>query len=207
MIYVFGLGNPGEEYKDTRHNVGRDILFYFAKKNGFPDFSYDKKSDSLVSKSQFNKEKITLVAPETFMNKSGKSVSYFLKPVTARKKEIKNLIVIYDDLDLPIGTIKISYNKSSGGHNGLESVIKAIKSQSFTRIRIGVSPTTSKGKIKKPGLDLPDKQAEKKVIDFILGKWKPFEKNLLEKVYKRASESIEIIIVSGHEKAMNIFNQ
>lgn len=206
MIYIFGLGNPGEEYKDSRHNAGRELLQYFAKKNNFPEFDMDKKSNSLISKSEIGKEKTALVLPETFMNRSGKSVAYFIKAPTGKKKEIKNLIVVYDDLDLPLGTIKISYNKSSGGHNGLESIIKAVKSLEFVRIRIGVSPTTPKGKIKKPGINLPSKQAEKKVIDFILSNFSPKEKESLKKVYKIASEALETIVSSGRERAMNVFN-
>lgn len=199
MIYIFGLGNPGEEYKDGRHNAGRNMLEYFAKKNGFEDFAVDKKSNSLISKGQVGKEKVLLLLPETFMNRSGKSVSYFIKAPTGKKKEIKNLVVVYDDLDLPIGTIKISYNKSSGGHNGLESIIKAVKSKEFVRIRIGVAPTTPKGKIKKP-------EGEKKVIDFILGNWKPTEKETLKKVWKLGSEALETLISEGRERAMNSFN-
>ncbi len=206
MIYIFGLGNPGREYKESRHNAGRNFLQYFAKKYDFLEWAMDKKSNSLIAKGQIGKEKISLVLPETFMNKSGKSVSYFIKTPTGKKKEIKNLVVVYDDLDLPIGKIKISYNKSSGGHNGLESVIRAVKSQEFVRIRIGVAPTTPKGKIKKPGADLPSKQAGKKVIDFILGDWKPTEKETLKKVYKVAFEALETIISSGRERAMNTFN-
>ena len=206
MIYIFGLWNPGDEYKSSRHNAGRELLQYFAKKNDFSDFEMDKKSNSLISKGGVGKEKVILVLPETFMNRSGKSVSYFIKASTGKKKEIKNLVVVYDDIDLPLGTIKISYNKSSGGHNGLESVIKAIKSQEFMRIRIGVAPSTLKGKVKKPGADLPNKQAEKKVIDFILGNWKPTEKEALKKVFKTASEALETLISSGHERAMNQFN-
>ena len=92
MIYIFGLGNPGEEYENSRHNAGRELLKYFSQKNDFGGFEMDKKSNSLVSKGEIEKEKVALVLPETFMNKSGKSVSYFVKPASIKNKEIKNLI-------------------------------------------------------------------------------------------------------------------
>ena len=129
------------------------------------------------------------------MNHSGKAVAKFVKS----KKAAENLIVVYDDIDLPLGTIKISYNKGSGGHKGLESVVKALKTKEFVRIRIGISPATPTGKIKKP-------EGEKKVLDFILAKFKPAEKEILKKVFKNVSEALEILITNGRERAMNQFN-
>ena len=105
---ILGLGNPGQEYENTRHNSGRMAAEYFAKKMGFSDFEYDKKSNSLISKSA----QITVALPETFMNKSGQAAAKLIRP----KKEMKELIVIHDDLDLLLGRFKISYGKSSGGH-------------------------------------------------------------------------------------------
>jgi hypothetical protein len=101
--------------------------------------------------------KATIIHSDEFMNHSGKAVAKFVKS----KKAAENLIVVYDDIDLPLGTMKISFNKSSGGHRGLESIIKALKTKEFTRIRIGISPTTASGKIKKPGSNLSPKAAEK----------------------------------------------
>lgn len=129
------------------------------------------------------------------MNNSGKAVGQIIKS----KKAAQNLIVIYDDIDLPLGTLKISYNKSSGGHRGLESVIKAVKTIEFTRIRIGIAPTTPSGKIRKP-------EGDKKVLDFILGKFTPKESEILKKIFKKSSDAIQTIIEEGREKAMNMFN-
>lgn len=195
MIYIFGLGNPGGEYEKSRHNVGREAVKYFARKNDFGEFELDKKSKSFISK---NKQ-ANLVLPETFMNKSGLSTSYFIKS----SKAAGNLIVIYDDIDLPLGIIKISYNKSSGGHRGLESIIKALKTREFTRIRIGISPASSAkasaGQAKKP-------QGEQKVLDFILGKFKPSELENLKKIFKKVAEAIETVVEEGRDRAMNEFN-
>lgn len=129
------------------------------------------------------------------MNNSGRAIAKFIKT----KKAAENLVVIYDDIDLPLGTMKISYNKSSGGHRGLESIIKALKTKEFTRIRIGISPATPKGKIKKP-------KGENKVLDFILGKFKPTELEILKKIFKRSSEALKTLILEGRERAMNEFN-
>src|SRR4051812_24129647 len=132
MSYIIvGLGNPGEEYANTRHNTGRIILDYVRKEYGGDDFIFDKKINALTSTIKIKKEKALLVAPETFMNNSGKSIAPFVKSTKAAEK----LIVIYDDCNLPLGRIKISYKLSSGGHNGLESIIKSVKTEAFPRVR------------------------------------------------------------------------
>lgn len=196
MHYVTALGNPGEEYKNTRHNVGRIMLEEFAEKNDFSDWFLDKKLKALYSEGKIGKEKVFLIEPETFMNKSGLS----LQPIITSKKKAEELVVIHDDLDLPIGKFKISFNKSSGGHRGVESIIKAIKTEAFTRIRIGISPTTSSGKLKKP-------KGEKEVADFILGEFKKSEIETLKKISKKVSEALEMVIIEGKYKAMGEFNQ
>ena len=196
MKYIAALGNPGEEYKNTRHNVGRIVLEEFAKKNSFSDWVLDNKLKALSSQGKIGKEKVHLIEPETFMNKSGLS----LQPIITSKKKAENLIVIHDDLDLPFGKFKISFNKSSGGHRGVESIIKAIKTEAFMRIRVGISPSASSGKLKKP-------KGEKDVADFILGEFKKNETETLKKISKKVAEALEMIIINGKEKAMGEFNK
>lgn len=196
MHYITALGNPGEEYRNTRHNVGRIALEEFAKKNDFSDWVLDKKIKALSSKGKIRKEEVHLIEPETFMNKSGLSLQSMIKS----KKKAENLIVIHDDLDLPIGKFKISFNKSSGGHRGVESVIKTIKTEAFTRVRVGISPATQSGKLKKP-------KGEKEVADFILGEFKKSEMEILKKISKKVSDALEILITEGREKAMGEFNK
>ena len=196
MHYIVALGNPGEEYKNTRHNVGRVILEEFFKKNYFSEWTIDKKLKALSSEGKIGKEKVLLIEPETFMNKSGLSV----QSIITNKKKAEGLIVIHDDLDLPIGKFKISFNKSSGGHRGVESIIKIIKTEAFVRVRIGISPTTSSGKLKKP-------KGEKDVGDFILGKFKKSEIETLKKISKKVAKVLEMIITEGREKAMGEFNR
>jgi peptidyl-tRNA hydrolase, PTH1 family len=196
MSYIIaGLGNPGAEFEGTRHNTGRMVVEAIAKKFSFDDFSDKPKIKALVSEGSIAKEKVQLIEPNNFMNRSGGS----LAPLITSVKKAQNLIVIYDDLDLPFGKIKVSYNKSSGGHRGLESIIKAIKTQEFIRIRIGISPITPAGKLKKP-------QGEEAVEKHIIGLFKPVELDTLKKVIKDAVEAVEVIITEGKERAMEKFN-
>ena len=116
-----------------------------------------------------------------------------------KSRPLENLVVVHDDIDLPIGTLKISYNKGTGGHKGLDSIVKAVKTKEFTRIRIGISPITSKGMAKKP-------DGERAVIDFILGKFKPSEMEMMKKTFKKSSEAIQTLVLESRDKAMNMFN-
>jgi PTH1 family peptidyl-tRNA hydrolase len=144
--------------------------------------------------------KVTLILPDTFMNKSGASVAAFVKTLAkGAKKGLENVVVVYDDLDLPLGVIKVSYNKGTGGHRGLESVAKVLKTKQFVRVRVGISPATAKGAAKKP-------MGEEKVLDFILGKFKPSEKDELKKIFKTINEALECIVTDGYIAAMNRFN-
>jgi len=192
---IVGLGNPGEEYELTRHNAGRMALEHFARAEDFSPLKEDTKNKVHVGKGAIKKNLVVLLAPDTYMNKSGSAVSKYVKSV----KAAEHMIVIYDDLDLPLGKIKISFDRGSGGHKGLESVTRAVKTKKFTRIRLGVSPETSGGSLKKPS-------GEKQVLDFILTKFRPSEMEELKRVFKRVNEILESIVVEGRIKAMNQFN-
>jgi PTH1 family peptidyl-tRNA hydrolase len=174
MKLVVGLGNPGKEYENTRHNTGRILVGIL-----------EKKLDS----------KIKFLTPDTFMNNSGRAVL----PLIKSKKDLKDLVVIYDDIDLPLGKMKISFNRSDGGHNGLGSIIKALKSEEFLRIRIGISPTTPKGVVKKP-------KGEKAVLNFLLGEFKKSEFETIKKLSKKVAEAVETIFAESKEKAMSLYN-
>jgi len=196
MMLIVGLGNPGKEYEKTRHNCGRIILENIAKANDFSLWRDDMKLKSLRSKGEIlNDEKVEFLLPNTFMNNSGFAVA----PLIDSLKKLKNLIVVYDDMDIPIGSLKISFNRSSGGHNGLESIIKKVKSREFIRIRIGVSPHTPTGKIRKPS-------GEAAVLKFLLGPLKEDELKELKKLSKKVEEIISMIASEGKDKAMTIYN-
>ncbi|MEA2715677.1 MAG: peptidyl-tRNA hydrolase, family [Candidatus Parcubacteria bacterium] len=191
---IVGLGNPGEDYKITRHNAGRIVLDSVRKKYG-GGFEFNKKINALVAEGKIKKEKVTFVAPETFMNNSGKAIAPLIKSIKAAEK----LVVIYDDFNLPLGRIKISFNRSSGGHNGLESIIKALKTEAFTRIRVGTAPSTPKGKAKVP-------HGDEKVEKFILGPFKEAELKVVRKVAAKVTEAVAMIATEGREKAMSVYN-
>ncbi len=195
MPYIIvGLGNPGAEYDSTRHNTGRMVL-EAVRKEYAGEFSFNKKLNAQFAEGKIGQEKVVMIAPETFMNNSGKSVGLLVKNVKAAGK----LIVIYDDFNLPLGRMKLSYNRSSGGHNGVESIIKAVKTEAFVRIRIGTSPANAKGVAKTP-------HGDDKIEKFILGKFKDEELKILKKVSKSVTEAIVMLIKEGREKAMSVFN-
>lgn len=202
MYTIVGLGNPGDEYTHTRHNMGRIILENFAKKNDFFEWELNKKLKAMVSKGEVGKNKVTLVEPETFMNKSGLSVKPFLdkqKPACRQAGKAEKLIVIYDDIDLPFGTFKIAFNKGSGGHKGVDSIIKSIRTKEFIRIRVGICPVTPAGKLKKP-------KTEQKVLDLIMKDFKKPELDVIKKLSKNINEALIEMIQNGRVSAMNKFN-
>jgi PTH1 family peptidyl-tRNA hydrolase len=192
---ITGLGNPGEEYTDTRHNTGRMALEFFAKQHKFDEWKEDKSSKAHINRGAIEKNLVVLVNPDTFMNKSGLSVAKFVKSQKAAEK----LVVVYDDLDLPLGKIKLSFDRGSGGHKGIEPITRSVKTKRFVRIRIGVSPEGKNGQARKP-------EGEKVVLNFILARFKPAEMDELKKVFKKVSEAIETIVTEGREIAMNRFN-
>ena len=194
MLILVGLGNPGEKYKNNRHNTGQLVLQFIADRQGI-GWKENKKLRALETNAKFNKSKAVLVLPEGMMNNSGKSVA----PLIKSKKDLTGLVVLHDDLDLPLGSIKISFARGAGGHRGVESVIRALKTREFTRVRLGISPATPSGKLKKP-------QGEKAVINFILSDFKPAELTILKKVSKIAEEALGAFAAEGRERAMNLFN-
>lgn len=173
MYIVIGLGNPGAEYANTRHNTGKITLAYIEE-NISPKLS----------------KAVKFLHQDTFMNKTGPAVA---KAMAGKSSE--KLIVIYDDIDLPLGTMRLSYNRGSGGHKGLESIIRAIKTKEFIRIRIGIVPTTPTGKLKKP-------KTENEVEKFILSNFKSAELSELKKTMKRALKAVETLIEHGLARAM-----
>ena len=203
MYIIAGLGNPGEEYDETRHNAGRMAAEYFAKANDLPEFSLNKKYNALASSGEIEgkagkkkvKEKVLVLLPETFMNKSGNS----LKALVTSVKKAEQLIVIQDDLDMPLGKIKILFNRGSGGHKGIESIKRAIRTEAFARIKIGICPETPSGKMRKP--------EGEKLLDFIVGPLKKDELAEMKKVSKRVSEALVMMIIEGRQKAMGEFNK
>ena len=196
MHYIIvGLGNPGVDYEATRHNTGRRAVMHFAHAQEATDWKSDK-----VLKAQKNKIKsdacdATLLLPDTYMNKSGTA----LKSLITSEKKAARLVVVYDDLDLPFGKLRIKFGGSAGGHRGMESVIRSIKTKDFIRLRIGIAPTTPSGKLKKP-------QGEKAVLDFLMSPFSKKEEQEMDTVFGRVSEALGLIVQDGLAQAMNQFN-
>jgi len=188
MIFIVGLGNPGRKYQETRHNIGFQVIDEFLKENNFPKFKFAKKFNVEISEGILNKKKVLLVKPQTFMNLSGESV----KPLINFYKITRpGLVVIHDDIDIPLGKIRIVKNRGAAGHKGIESIIKELGTKNFVRFRIGICPKT--GKPKNPE-------------DFVLKKFNKDEEKIVKEVIKKTVEAIEMALKDGLEKAMNKFN-
>ncbi len=192
---IVGLGNPGEEYKNTRHNIGRMVVELLRERFGVSDWRSDKKSRAKVSKGFITDKDVNFILPDNFMNNSGGSVSAFIK----NKKQAERLVVIHDDIDLPLGFVKVVYNRGAGGHRGVESIERSLKTRGFIRVRVGVLPVTPAGKIRKP-------KGDKKVHDFILKKISKKDSIEIQKSVKKAADAVESVLADGLLSAMCKFN-
>ncbi len=137
MHYIVGLGNPGEKYKNTRHNIGWTVLDYFIENEGLPGLVDSAKYAGSMSTGVVNGQEVTILYPNTFMNKSGSAVRKLVP-----KEEAEKLVVVYDDVDLPVGDIKVSVGRGAGGHNGVASIIESLGSKDFVRVRVGIAPVS-----------------------------------------------------------------
>ena len=172
---IIGLGNPDQEYQNTRHNVGFMFLDYLVKKIDANDFAEDKKHNALVSKSKIGKTSVVLVKPLCYVNKSGEVISKLAKFYKVKSADI---IVIQDDLDIEFGSLKNSFEKNSGGHKGIQSIIKALKTNKFYRLRIG---TSVRSLLK--AREQSDKKRDAFVMDFVLAKFSPKEQDIIKKMF------------------------
>jgi len=175
MKIIVGLGNPGDKFQDTRHNVGFMVLDQIKEKNDFSDFSYSEKFKAETSRGSLEKNALILAKPQTFMNNSGESIKSLIKYY---KLDASCLIVIHDDIDIELGKIKISRDSGSAGHKGVQSIIDSLKTNSFTRIRMGILPV--KGK---------PAETEK----FVLKKFTKQEKEIIKKTTDRAIKELVLI--------------
>lgn len=188
MFIIIGLGNPGKQYEGTRHNVGFEAIDQIAANFGSPAFSFEKIFNSEMSKGKFKKQKIVLVKPATFMNLSGTAAKKIIKSL---KFKTEKLIVLHDDLDIPLGKIRIAQNRSSAHHKGVESTIKELKTKNFIRIRIGIKP----------------EKEIKASENFVLKKFNKEEQKTAREAVKKSAEALEAILKEGLQKAMNEYNK
>ncbi|MAZ56907.1 aminoacyl-tRNA hydrolase [bacterium] len=196
MFYIFGLGNPGGKYDGTRHNVGRDVLKELGVITGFSSWQKDKYANAQKSAGQLLGKPVEFWLPETFMNLSGETVWYVVDNNEAKPEQV---VVLYDDVDLPLGEVKISLGKGDGGHNGIKSVISSLGSKDFIRIRIGVaSKSFWTGETSRP--------SGEKLSKHVLGKFGYFEKGNKELVLTKVHEILDVLVTEGATVAMNKFN-
>ncbi|MDP3955771.1 MAG: aminoacyl-tRNA hydrolase [bacterium] len=195
-FFIYGLGNEGEEYASSRHNAGRMFVDYYIKKREeFDAPVLNNKIGLYVSKSGSGAKGVSLMYSNGFMNNAGKPLANVVKGL----KQAEKTIVAYDDIDLPLGTFRIAFNRGDGGHNGLSSVIKYLKTKEFTRIRIGIAQTTPAGKIKKP-------KDEEKFKRFLLSEFKADEKKALTAVFKKIAIALDCLREESREKCMSLYN-
>jgi len=173
MLIIVGLGNPGEKFKNTRHNVGFMALDKIKEKNDFPDFGLSKKFQAEISEGSWNNDKVVLAKPQTFMNGSGKVVKLL---VNYYKPTENGLVIVHDDIDILIGKVKFSKDSGSAGHKGVQSIIDVLKRKDFARLRIGI---------------LPQKGKPQKTDEFVLQKFSQKEKEVIEKIIEFIGEAIK----------------
>jgi len=192
MKLIVGLGNPGRDYVNNRHNVGFKCVDLFAREHGIP--LTQRRALSKLGIGEVSGTKIVLTKPQTFMNLSGEAVS-----ALARRYKIsaKDILVIYDDLDLPLGKIRIREKGSSGGHNGLKSIIAHLGTQDFPRIRVGIAPSEGSDSAAAPEVD---------AIEHVLSDFTEAEKAVMREVYLRVAAAIECVLTEGIAAAMNKYN-
>lgn len=193
---IVGLGNPGDEYQATRHNVGRMAVISLAESLGVLTWRIDKKKGTHIAQAETpNGNTLTLLLPDTYMNCSGNAITAHAFPWLCADR----LILVHDDIDLPLGTLRIVCNRGAGGHNGVRSVERVMHTKDFVRVRIGVVPTTPAGVLKKP----PTKEG---VSDFLLRSLPKKELQTLVDCAKRAGEATRAVVDYGREKAMGMYN-
>jgi PTH1 family peptidyl-tRNA hydrolase len=181
---IAGLGNIGDEYQHTRHNIGFDVLDAFAKAS---NICFEDKRYGAVAEWKFKGRTFILLKPSTYMNLSGKAIHYWLQKENV---PFENLLVILDDLALPLGTVRIKPKGSDGGHNGLKSINEVLGRQDYTRVRFGIGNEFSKGR----------------QVDFVLGKWSPEEMKLLETRMPLAIDIIKSFGTIGAQLTMTQFS-
>lgn len=186
MYTVIALGNKGDEYRNTRHNMAWLVCDEFVSQDHWQNNKY---AQSVIANVRVDDTDVLFVKPHTYMNESGTVLPYLMKTYGT---SLENLIVVQDEIDLPIGSIKISFDRGNGGHNGIKSIMEVLNSRDFVRIRVGISITGEDGVLHKPD---------------VLG---DFSKTDLEKIKVEISPKvkniIEMIVEEGYEKAMNMYN-
>lgn len=184
MKIIAGLGNPGAKYDSTPHNVGFESVDAIACALGV-QWEFKKSFNAMIASGVFAGQKVLLVKPQTFMNLSGDSIAPIVKYNNATAAD---LLVIHDDIDLPLGRLRVRKTGSAGGHNGIKSIIERMGTRDFSRLKIGVGKDKSN------------------VVGYVLGKFAPEAKEIVAKVVSESIKASELIISKGGDVAMNAYN-
>ncbi|MBR5577380.1 MAG: aminoacyl-tRNA hydrolase [Lachnospiraceae bacterium] len=187
MIIIVGLGNPTREYNNTRHNIGFDVIDKIAEELNISVL--EKKHKALIGKGVLEGNKVILAKPQTYMNLSGESVRELIDYYKADDET--ELIIIYDDISLDVGQLRIRKKGSAGGHNGIKSIIQHLGHDKFLRIKMGVGE-------KPKGYDL---------ADYVLGHFKKEERIIMDESCKTALEAIKLMVTDETDQAMNLYNK
>lgn len=187
MYIIVGLGNPGKDYQNTRHNIGFDVIDTLADMAGISVI--EKKHKAIIGKGVIDGQKVILVKPQTYMNLSGESVREVIDYYKVDEEE--ELIVISDDISLDVGMLRVRKKGSAGGHNGLKNIIQHLGHDTFMRIKMGVGE-------KPKGYDL---------ADYVLGHFTQDERKTMDEAAKSATEAIRMMMAGEVDKAMNMFNK
>ena len=182
---IVGLGNPGEKYADTRHNIGFEVLDQLIKENEDVEFSVDRLGD--IATYKFKGRTLILLKPSTFMNLSGKAVNYWMQQ---EKIPVDRTLIITDDLALPFGKLRMKGKGSDGGHNGLKDIIAVLNTTKFPRLRFGVGSDFARGN----------------QVDYVLGSWTQEEYDTLNERIGVAHEFIKSFVTVGIDRTMNMWN-
>jgi PTH1 family peptidyl-tRNA hydrolase len=188
---IVGLGNPGKTYAHSRHNVGFQCLNHFARLHSI--HFWHRQCQARVGVGKMSGENLLLARPGTFMNLSGKSVACL---VHKHSIPLSDLLVIYDDLDLPLGKIRLRQSGSSGGHKGMNSIISALASEDFPRIKVGIGRPQVEG----------ESLGEDAIVSYVLSDFSRREEEMIKPVVARVAEAIDCFLTQGITAAMNKFN-
>ncbi len=181
---IFGLGNIGPEYNNTRHNIGFEVIDAIASSL---EMQFNLNRHAMTAEGRIKNKEIVLIKPTTFMNLSGKAVQHY---ISQYKTDLENILVVTDDLALETGTIRIRTKGSHGGHNGLRSIEETMMTQNYPRLRFGIGNNFHKSK----------------QIDFVLGKWNTDEQILVNEKIIKATEAIKMFVLEGAGRAMTFYN-
>lgn len=195
MITVVGLGNPGSEYRDTRHNIGWMVLSALIEQHALSACVQSSRYTALVSEGVIDGIPVSVLLPTGYMNNSGVSVARYLK----ERGDINHFIVVHDDVDILFGDIRISYDRGAGGHNGVQSIINTCATKQFARIRVGVAQKNIFGVVRRP--------TGENLSSFVLAKFKKDESEALSAVFAKVDVALRLILTKGVEQAMQEVNK